>query len=207
MLQPVVLQALEWQALHASAAIGPAGLFAFCGNAGSGKSTLAFAMQQVGWQQFADDAVVLRLDRDRVMACPLPFAPGLRPASRAQFTKMSHPSPASLRQSTEVPLTAIILLQQNSGLTSPRISLMSRARAFPELLAHAHCFAAEDRTHTRRLVNDYLGISARVHAFTLEYAPDFQQLRQLTSTVVDAATGINPSTVVASGVRPVSMVP
>src|SRR5689334_9620303 len=42
-LQPVVLQAMGRQALHASAAAGPTGVLAFCGRAGSGKSTIARA--------------------------------------------------------------------------------------------------------------------------------------------------------------------
>jgi hypothetical protein len=190
-LKPTILQALEWQAIHASAAIGPTGLFAFCGPTGSGKSTLAFAMQQVGWRQFADDAVVLRLESDHVKACPLPFTPRLRSASRAQFADTSQPAAASLAESEETTLVAVFLLQQNSSLLSPRVSSIPRARAFPELLAHAHCFDAEDRAHTRRLMNDYLGIAARVHALRLEYPPNFEQLRQLTDAVMGVATGIS----------------
>ena len=61
-LEPVILQTLGWQALHAGAAVGPTGVVAFCGRKGSGKSTLAFAMHQAGWRQFADDALVLRFE-------------------------------------------------------------------------------------------------------------------------------------------------
>ena len=85
LLQPVILQALGKQALHAAASVGPTGTIAFCGNAGSGKSTLGFAMRQAGYRQLADDALVLQLEQDRVSVCPLPFAPRLRPASRLHF--------------------------------------------------------------------------------------------------------------------------
>src|SRR5262245_52135574 len=82
-LQPIILQALgEWQALHASAAVGSEGVLAFCGRSGSGKSTLAFAMHLAGCRQFADDALVLRLDRACVLARPLSFMQRLRPQSR-----------------------------------------------------------------------------------------------------------------------------
>src|SRR5262245_31692023 len=54
-LQPLILQALGWQALHAGAALVREGAFAFCGRSGAGKSTLAFAMQQAGYRQIADD--------------------------------------------------------------------------------------------------------------------------------------------------------
>jgi hypothetical protein len=150
-------------------------------------------MQQTGWKQFADDAVVLNLDSDRVRACPLGFTPGLRPASRAQFANLSNPSPASPWPTAETRLIAVFLLQQNTRLPGPRISLIPGARAFSELLVHAHCFDAEDPAHKRRLVNDYLGITARVPTFALEYPPNFQQLGELTSTVVETATSINPS--------------
>ena len=56
-------------------------------------------------------------------------------------------------------------------LTSQRISLIPQARAFSELLAHAHCFDAEDPAQTRRLVDDYLELVARVPVFALEYQP------------------------------------
>jgi hypothetical protein len=202
MLQPIILQALGWQVLHAGAAAGPAGMLAFCGRAGSGKSTLAFAMQQAGCQQFADDAVVLRSKRDCVTAYPLPFTPGLKPASRAHFDARRPwlTSPAS--QPVEVPLTAVFLLAQNAELAGPRISLLQQGPAFSELLTHAHCFDAEDPTHTRRLVDDYIEIVKRVPVFTLEYRPDFQNLGELTCAVVQAASSIDASGDYSSELQP-----
>jgi hypothetical protein len=149
-------------------------------------------MHQAGWQQFADDALVLRLDRDRVTACPLPFTPGLTPASRAHFADGVGPSSHSPQlQPTELPLIAVFLLQQNPRLTSHRLSLLPQARAFSELLAHAHCFDADDPTQMRRLVLNYLEVVTIVPVFTLEYRPDFQHLPQLTRAVVGAAGSID----------------
>jgi hypothetical protein len=135
-LRPLILQALgEGQVLHAAAAVGPAGLLAFCGKSGSGKSTLAFAMQEVGYRQFADDALLFRLHGDRVMARALSFMPRLRPASLAHFPH-ARCSLSSFQESlpADVPLDAIFLLQQNTDLNRVRISLMPRAHAFSELL-------------------------------------------------------------------------
>jgi len=200
MLRPVILQALGWQALHAGAAVGPAGALAFCGRSSSGKSTLAFAMQQVGWRQFADDALLLRLDPSCVAACPLPFTPRLRPASRAYFERVSlPPSPEPL--SAEVPLTAVFLLQQDGSLNGPRVSLIPRSRAFSEVLPHAHCFDMVDPTHTRRLVESYLGLAASVPVFKLEYGPDFQRLSHITSAVVETAASIDGDPVFSSELR------
>jgi hypothetical protein len=191
-LQPLILQALGWQALHAGAAVGPAGVFAFCGKKYCGKSTLAFAMHQAGWRHVADDALVLRVDRNRVMACPLPFTPRLRPASRAHFAHalVSLP-PSSGPQRAEIPLSAVFLLQQDARLTCPRARLMPQAQVFSKLLAHAHCFDTENPKHTRQLVDDYLDLAARVPVFALEYRPDFEQLPQLVRTVIEAAASID----------------
>jgi hypothetical protein len=205
-LQPLILQVLGWQALHAGAAVWHTGVLAFCGNKGSGKSTLAFAMRQAGWQQFADDALVLRLDGDRVMACALPFTPRLRPASRAHFGN-GHLLPGRETHLAEVPLVAVFLLKQDFDLVRPRVTLIQKARAFSELLAHAYCFDATDLTHTRQLVEDYLRVTACVPTFTLEYQPNFQYLPQLTRAVVDAVTTIDPSADGASELEHAALVP
>src|SRR5262249_29608734 len=189
MLQPVILQALGWgQVLHAGATAGPGGVFAFCGKSGSGKSTLAFAMQQLGWSQFADDLLVLRPGGDCVTACSLDFTPRLRPASRAHFAQApvrlsSSPQPATAA------LAAVFLLEQNAGLTVPKISLMPQARAFSELLAHAYCFDAEDPGHIRRLVDSYLLLAECVPVFKLAYRPSLQHLGQLIDAIAETVIG------------------
>lgn len=206
MLQPVILQALGWQALHAGATVGPAGALAFCGRKGSGKSTLAYAMQQAGWRQFSDDALVLRLDHDCVKTCPLPFTPRLRPASRTHFADAHYAALSSSEQQIpDVPLTAVFILQQDASLSSPRISLVPQARAFSMVLAHAHCFNAKDPRQTRQLVEDYLRLVARVPVFTLEYSPIFQHLPQLTRAVVEVASGIGAAAVFSSGLQPTGL--
>jgi hypothetical protein len=164
---------------------------AFCGNKGSGKSTLAFAMRQAGWQQFADDALVLRLDGDHVIACAVPFRPRLRPASFAHFGKARLP-PFPEPQPADLPLAAVFLLKQDSGLMSPRVSLIPKVQAFSELLAHAHFLDAGDPIRTRKLVGDYLRVAAQVPVFTLEYPPSFQHLPQLTRAVLEAERTIDP---------------
>jgi hypothetical protein len=197
MLRPIILQALgEGQVLHAAATVAPTGLLAFCGKSGSGKSTLAFAMQEVGCRQFADDALLFRLDRDRVTACALPFMPRLRPSSRAHFPGASCALPSYPESHpADVPLGAIFLLQQNAGLNSARISLMPQGHAFSELLPLAHCFDMEDPIHTRQLVDDYLELAARVPTFRLEYRPDLQDLPQLTRNIMERVARMNPGPV------------
>src|SRR5262249_14734603 len=136
-LQPILLQALgESQALHASAAVASAGVLAFCGRSGSGQSTLAFAFQPVCCQQVADDALVLRLDGNRVIARPLPFMHRLRPQSRAHFERADELVSPKL-DTADLPLAAVFLLQQDDSLVRARISLVPQLRAFTEVLSHA----------------------------------------------------------------------
>src|SRR5258707_1097125 len=166
LLQPVILQALGKQALHAAASVGPSGTIAFCGSAGSGKSTLGFAMGQAGYQQLADDALVLQLEQDRVSVCPLPFAPRLRPASRLHFGYSDqNPAPRVDLRPTDLVLSAIFLLRQDEQTERPRLALLPQAQAFSAVLAHAYCYDAQDRSHTRRLVDSYLAIVSLVPVF------------------------------------------
>jgi hypothetical protein len=187
-LQPIILQALGWQALHAAAVATPSGAIAFCGNAGSGKSTLGFAMQRAGYSHLADDGLVLRLDQDRVTACPIPFAPRLRPASRAHFGYSGEQQPPPVEiESAELPLSAVFLLHQDLHTGRPRVRLLPQAQAFSALLAHAHCYDAQDRRHTQRLADSYLAMVSLVPVFALQYRPGLQQLPQLTEIIKDAA--------------------
>jgi hypothetical protein len=191
MLQPLILQALGSQALHAGATVGPKGVLAFCGKSGCGKSTLAFGMRQIGWRQFSDDALVLRFDGASVLACPLPFTPRLRPHARSHFAQArSNLVSCAGGELIEIPLTGVFLLRQDYSLTSPCISPMPQARAFSQLLAHAHCFDAEDPKHARRLVDDYLALSAHVPVFALDYCPEFQYFPQVIRALAEAAENI-----------------
>ena len=204
MIQPIILQALGWQALHAAAAVGPSGVLAFCGKSGSGKSTLAYAMQDVGCRQFADDALVLCFEHDRVTACELPFKPRLRAPSRVYFAH-THSDVSFRQHPAELPLSAVFLLQQEATIeANPRISLMSPARSFSEILAHAHCFEGDNSAHTRRLAEDYLALAARVPVFTLTYRPCLQRLPQLTEAVMWAAANSDAN---SSDFRPAALFP
>jgi hypothetical protein len=206
LVEPLIMQEMGWQTLHAGAAFGSAGALAFCGRSGSGKSTLAFAMQDAGWRQLADDALVLRIDPDCIVACPLSFTPRLRSSSLAHFAPARGPLPfRSQSNAVEVPLTAVFLLRQEASLAGPRISLLSQARAFSELLCQAERFDAEDPTRTRQLLKSYLELAARVPVYTLEYRPSFQDIPQLTRAIMETASGTNlgaGSSQMRSEVRP-----
>jgi hypothetical protein len=205
-LDAIVRQALGAQTLHASAVVGPTGALAFCGKKGSGKSTLAFGMHHhAGWRQIADDALVLRIDHDRITACPLPFRPRLRPTALAYFTGVDGPQSSTL--DAEVPLTAIFVLHQNPGLAGSGISLIWPVQAFSTVLAHAHCFDAENQAQKRRLASDYMALVDRVPVFALEYRPDLQKLPQLASSISEAAARISAGRISSFELQPAPLLP
>jgi len=88
-------------------------------------------------------------------------------------------------------LSAIFLLRQDDKLKCPRLALLPQAQAFSALLAHAYCYDAQDRSHTRRLVDSYLAMVSLVPVFALQYRPDLQQLPQLIEIIQDAAGSPN----------------
>ena len=199
-VQPIVLQAMGCQALHASAVAGDGGVLAFCGVGHSGKSTIAYALGQRGYRQIADDAVVLNVSPGRIAVRPLPFAPSLRPASLLHFDKPgSAPGCGRVHQPNAVddgsPLKAVFILRQDADKSAPAgPDRLSPVQAFSALLTHAHCFDETSGAQTRRLAEDYLTVAGQVPVMTLNYPPRFAQIESLLRLVERAAesAGVAP---------------
>jgi hypothetical protein len=196
-LQPIILQSLGWQALHASAVLGADGVLAFCGVGRSGKSTLAYALGRAGFDQIADDAVVIEPAGDGVLTHLLPFAPGLREPSRQHFGGCI-PAGAAGDGSTlpeNAWLRAVFVLRQDRALSRPDPpQRVQPVQAFSALVTHARCFDEYDAAHLRRLVADYLQLAERVPVFSLNYPPRFAQFDELTEVITTTArtVGIVP---------------
>jgi hypothetical protein len=187
-VQPVLLQGAGWQTLHASAVSLPAGAIALCGRRGSGKSTIAFALQEHGWTQIADDAVVISV-RDEVLVHPLPFTPRLREGAFAHFAGPGDVLPGGRSGATpaSVPLRALVVLQQSDRASNPpRVEALARVQAFRDLLPHAHNFDETNAGATRQLTDDYLTVAERVPAFMLTYKPGLDNLRGVCRAIEDA---------------------
>jgi len=190
-VQPIVLQAQGAEALHASAVAEAAGAIVFCGLSGSGKSTFAWALGcRPGFHQIADDGVVLSgfeegARGDGVRLHPLPHRPRLRRSAAAHFNRPDDAAAGPGPPSGPLPLRAIVLLDQDTtaeGLARP--APLSASSAFTAILSHAHCFDAQDRSETGRMVTHYLALAAAVPAFRLCYRPAFEQLDELLDAVV-----------------------
>jgi hypothetical protein len=184
--QPVVLQALGYETLHASAVRLPAGTAAFCGPSGTGKSTLAYALgRRAGIEQFADDAVVLTFGDAGISAAALPFRSRLRPSAQTFFDRAEAHAvdPAS---ATPVPLVAVFILSQpDTQASAIEITRIAPRSAFAAVLTHAHCFDEHDPSTTARMIPHYLDVVARVPIFQLAYIPDFTRLDELADVVCE----------------------
>jgi hypothetical protein len=184
--QPVVLQALGYETLHASAVQLPAGIAAFCGPSGTGKSTLAYALgRRAGIEQVADDAVVLTFGDAGISAAPLPFRSRLRPSAQTFFDRAEAHAvdPAS---ATPVLLVAVFILSQPDTQTSAiEITRIAPSSAFAAVLTHAHCFDERDPAATTRIIQHYLDVVARVPIFQLAYVPNFARLDELADVVCE----------------------
>jgi hypothetical protein len=198
MLQPLMLQALGYQALHAASVVTAGGVFGFCGHVRSGKSTLAYACREAGSTQFSDDALVLSVDgaKNVVLAHPLPYAPRLRPASRAHFRTGSDGEPAAADRARAItPLRALFLLRPSPSetrlVTLVRLPLV---QAFSAVLTYAHCFDAQSPSDISGIVHDFLEITRLVPVFQLTYRPDFTKLQTVVDQVL-AAPGMVPEPV------------
>jgi hypothetical protein len=182
-LQPVILQALGCQALHASAVASGPRVVALCGRSGSGKSTLAYALgQHPGFHQHADDAVAFDVTGREVVALAAPFRPRLRPASRAYLVTRDA---ADTRVSSRGRLDAIVLLEQAAAWRgNARLTRLAQPAAFTAVLAHAHCFDLSSPSEVARLSRDYLQLVAAVPVYELTYRPDLRHLGVLADIVV-----------------------
>ena len=188
-IQPLILQAQGWPALHASAAAGAHGAVLFCGLSGSGKSTLAYAMTRVaGYRQLADDVVVLRSGEAGWQVVPLPFRARLRPTAAAHFAAAAPGTAGTPPVPAPVPLRLVVVLDQQPDAPSlPQIQPIASVRMFSIYLTHAHCFDEADRAAVERLVTHYLSMADTVRAIRLTYRPDFPALDRLVSTLADLA--------------------
>jgi len=193
-LQPVILQAMGFEALHASAVVVSGSVIALAGRQHAGKSTLARAIARAGHAQFADDSVVLDCSAPEIVAHALPFKPRLRARSADYFGEGQDAWAANLstaRRPSVAPLGAIVILQPSArSLGASAASRLPASAAFPAVLSHAHCFDANDLMERRRMVTAYLTMVSRIPVYTLEYRPRFERLPQLIDAVLAVAAAV-----------------
>ncbi len=177
---PLVIQVRGTQVLHASAVEAPPGIILLCGFSGAGKSSLAFGLGRSGYRVWADDALAFESEGPSSMAHPLPFRIRLLPDAADYFMaareggggKVTLPEHEGDRPSGSRPIAAGFLLDGARGEVGAQgrvqAAPISSTETFRRILPHGYFFhAVEDSAATRRVVEAYLELAARVPFFRL----------------------------------------
>lgn len=183
---PVAIQVAGREVLHASAVETISGVVAFAAPKESGKSTLAFAMSRRGYRLWAADAVVFELTERGATTHAIPFDLRLRPDPAAHFDRgrlvpvsLSLPSGAEPVLLEAAPLRAVVVLARAASGDAPASGELTRLRgseAFTALLEQAYSFSLQDEARKKLMVEQYLGLVARIPVCRLRFATGLDHL-------------------------------
>jgi hypothetical protein len=186
-VEPILLQALGYEALHGSGVLFPTGALAICGRSGSGKSTLAYALARKGRVQLADDHLIFDFKDGLPTVVPQAFQPHLRAPSASYFGPATAPSRGTAA-TDNLTLAACVLLEQVPDLSAPfSIETIAPARAFSAILPNAHCFDPYDPLEAGRLVDHYFAVVHHAPVYAVKYRPSFTFFDSLVSAVEELA--------------------
>lgn len=183
---PLALQALGFEALHASAVRAAGGVVAFTATSGTGKTTVACGMAQRGHALWADDATVFETPGRyaRVISHPLPFTVNLREPTEETST------PATVlpdHRAKPARVVAVMVLERVRGGVAPapivQIDALSLSDALPALLPHGYRFSLRQPDRRRLTVESYLRLAARVPVYRARFTPDMHELGTLLDSI------------------------
>lgn len=181
-VQPLFLQVVGYEALHASAIQTTRGVAAFCGASGSGKSTLAFALGRRTFESWADDVLIFDAEQEAdVVSVHFPHPPRLRESTR-QFFLVDDDTPpialAGLQRSA--PLALVFVLRPDAPHAVRRLS---PSEALERLLPHGLRFTLDDVARRRMMMTHYLDLVARVETFELGFRRGLDRLPMLVDEI------------------------
>jgi hypothetical protein len=191
---PMALQALGSEALHASAIEADGRVIAFAAVSQTGKSTVAYGLSRRGYEQWADDGVVLEVGGGRALAVPLPFDVRLRPESSGMFGldgSRFHQFPSMdaerCSQRKLTPLGAICVLSRSTECSSGSpvtIEQLEPAQAFAPVLTHAHEFDPSNLDRRRRMLQTYLELLDVVPVYDVRFRPGVEHFPRILDAIV-----------------------
>lgn len=191
---PLALQALGQEVLHASAVLVHDSVIAICAVSGTGKSTIACALSRRGHPLWADDAVCFDSSARPIPALPLPFRLRLRPASADFFGTDRHADGHEFRAgASPVELGAVVVLDRQSGHSTPAVHRLGGSEAFMAALTHGYVFDPEDSVRNERMVRSYLELVDRVPIFRLTFSPGLDGLTRMIEQLERALGNVLPS--------------
>lgn len=185
---PTVYQVWGRQVLHAGAVARTrsGGVVVFSGPSGAGKSTLSYALaQRAGWQQIGDDTVSFSLRGEQLELHPIPNQIRLKEPSAGHFGIGAEPvrwpsGPLALR--------GICFLEgrEAASRSAPAtLRPMTAVQSYPRLLTQAHTLTLQIPENNRRLMRDYLELSARVPAYRLTFAKTIDAIERTLDALED----------------------
>jgi hypothetical protein len=183
---PTALQLKGWEVLHGSAIQTANGVVAFCALSETGKSTIAYALTQRGHPLWADDAILLNISPEKIIASTMPFQVRLRPASASYFGHAASESDTLFgrvrregkKSHEQSSLKAVCLLEKlpDDSPDTLNITTVSATEALPELLKHAIYFSSQDKERKREMMGHYLSLAMRVPIFRVSFRHGFDKL-------------------------------
>lgn len=185
---PFVLQAQGWEAIHASAIKTPQGVVAFCAASGTGKSTIAYGLHQRGYPLWSDDSLIFNPSLDSIVAYPVQFHLRLLADTRLYFgvehgqNNENHKQQIQHQRMTinePGKLSTIFILEripEHSSPQTPQVTRCSTTQSIQYLLKNAFSFSLYQKTEKKKLVSNYLELTARVPTYLLHLTQGLDDL-------------------------------
>lgn len=185
---PMALQALGYEALHASASLMPSGVVGFFAASETGKSTIAYGLSQRGFPQWGDDSLLLEPSVRPFISRRLPFDIRLRPRSSAFFDASPTREAEAIVLSETAAVAALCLLTRADRPAASPVSVcaLDPVRAFSWLIAHAHCFNPNDEPRRATMLKHYLDMTALVPVYEVSFLPSLDVLPVVLDGIVEA---------------------
>jgi hypothetical protein len=183
---PMALQAHGKEVLHASAVLIEDRVVAFCGRSQTGKSTVAYGLHRLGYNVWADDALVFDAAVDPVRAIPYPHRVRIRGESAEYFQldelkKRDGSSWTTLEQAQEepAPLACIFLLERDEEQSAVvETARLRPAEALGSVMEHAYWFRL-DEERTRRMIDRYFRLVTEVAVFRMRFRAGLDHLPEM----------------------------
>ena len=189
---PPVYQVRGRQVVHASAVLHSetGGAVAFVGPSGAGKSTFAYGLAaRPGWRQLSDDAMALSSASGGIVLHPIDHEPRLRPASADYFNVRGRSLSGAAWPAHEVRLSRIYFLEpHDEDLAGHRAIVFAPLRAtgaYQRLLKQAHALTLKIPALNRRLMLDYLAVTAAIPTYRLAYRRSFDHIERIFDVIED----------------------
>jgi hypothetical protein len=182
---PMALQALGFEALHASAVLLPAGVVGFFAASETGKSTLAYGLSERGFPQWGDDSLLFDPSLPPVTSRRLPFDVRLRPESRSFFDNTDDGGDFVMPLPDTAPVRALFLLTRDDRSTLS-VRQLDPVGAFSGLVAHAHCFNPHNESRRTAMLSYYMQVIGAVPVYEVIFPPVLSEL----GAVLDAVLAV-----------------